>query len=77
MFIRATNSVEKTIVRIVRNASDRVNNAIEGVITARIDSQRYKVRMLGQDEEIEVIADPAIFNNLLVGTSVLVGRRTK
>lgn len=77
MFIRATNSVEKTIVRIVRNASDRVNNAIEGVITARIDSQRYKVRVLGQDEEIEVIADPAIFNNLLVGTSVLVGRRTK
>jgi len=54
-----------------------VDNAVEGIITARIDSQRYLVRVMGREEEIEVMADYAIFGDLLVGSSVLIGRGTK
>jgi len=76
MFVRGSDSVEKTIVRIIRDAAGRVDNAVEGIITARIDSQRYLVRVMGREEEIEVLADYAIFGDLLVGSSVLIGRGT-
>jgi len=77
MFVRGSDSVEKTIVRIIKDAAGRVDNAVEGIITARIDSQRYMVRVVGREEEIEVLADYAIFGDLLVGSSVLIGRGTK
>lgn len=76
IFVRASESVEKTIVRIIKDATGRVNNAVEGVIVRRIDSQRYLVRVVGREEEIEVVADYSIFGDLLVGSSVLIGRGT-
>ena len=49
---------------------------MEGVVTQQIDSQRYLVRIVGQEEELEVMADRALFGDLLVGSSVLIGRGT-
>lgn len=76
VFVRASESPEKTIIRIIKDATNRVDNAVEGVVTQQIDSQRYLVRIVGQEEELEVMADRALFGDLLVGSSVLIGRGT-
>jgi hypothetical protein len=73
----AADTPEDAIVRVLRDATGRVDNAVEMTITERIGRSRYKARDSRTGEIRAITCDYVIHGTLPVGASVLVGRASR
>jgi len=76
VFSAAPGSTESAIVKVVKDAANRVNNAVEGTVLEKLDARTYLVKVQNSDERRVVRSDHVIFGDLIVGTTILIGRGT-
>jgi hypothetical protein len=77
VFFGSPQSAEEAIVKVIRTATGRVDNAVEATVVERLDARTYRVRVAGRDEEIEIRSDHVLYGDLRVGATILVGRGTR
>lgn len=77
VFFSSPGNAETAIVRVVKDATGRVNNAVEGTIVQQVDARTYLVKVRNSDEIVAVRSDHVIFGDLIVGGTILIGRGTK
>jgi len=77
VFFSSPGSAESAIVRVVKDATKRVNNAVEATVLQKLDARTYTVKVQNSDEVVTVKSDHVIFGDLIAGRTILIGRGTK
>lgn len=77
VFFSSPGNAESAIVRVVKDATRRVNNAVEATVLQKLDARTYTVKVQNSDEIITVKSDHVIFGDLIAGRTILIGRGTK
>ena len=77
VFFSSPGSAESAIVRVVKDATGRVNNAVEATVLQKLDARTYTVKVQNSDEIVTVKSDHVIFGDLIAGRTILIGRGTK
>ena len=77
VFFSSPGNAESAIVRVVKDATGRVNNAVEATVLQKLDARTYTVKVQNSDEIVTVKSDHVIFGDLIAGRTILIGRGTK
>lgn len=77
VFFSSPGNAESAIVRVVKDATSRVNNAVEATVLQKLDARTYTVKVQNSDEIVTVKSDHVIFGDLIAGRTILIGRGTK
>lgn len=77
VFFTSPGSEESAIVRVVKDATGRVNNAVEATVLQKLDARTYTVKVQNSDEILTVKSDHVLFGDLIAGRTILIGRGTK
>jgi hypothetical protein len=77
VFFSSPGNAESAIVRVVKDATGRVNNAVEATVLQKLDARTYTVKVQNSDEVVTVKSDHVIFGDLIAGRTILIGRGTK
>lgn len=77
VFFSSPGNAESAIVRVVKDATRRVNNAVEATVLQKLDARTYTVKVQNSDEIVTVKSDHVIFGDLIAGRTILIGRGTK
>jgi|GEM_PF-1996138 len=77
VFFSSPGNAESAIVRVVKDATGRVNNAVEATVLQKLDARTYTVKVQNSDEIVTVKSDHVLFGDLIAGRTILIGRGTK
>ena len=77
VFFSSPGNAESAIVRVVKDATKRVNNAVEATVLQKLDARTYTAKVQNSDEVVTVKSDHVIFGDLIAGRTILIGRGTK
>jgi len=77
VFFSSPGNAESAIVRVVKDATKRVNNAVEATVLQKLDARTYTVKIQNSDEIVTVKSDHVLFGDLIAGRTILIGRGTK
>lgn len=77
VFFSSPGNAESAIVRVVKDATGRVNNAVEATVLQKLDARTYTVKIQNSDEIVTVKSDHVLFGDLIAGRTILIGRGTK